>query len=1251
MTKPKTKNEKKINRQSIICSNTIFQKRRASVNEPMGKIRVFFGESNEEKIKNKRFPNNTINTTKYNIFTFVPKALIFQFRRAANIYFLIMSVLTCFWFSPKQPSSMIGTFAFVLFATMVKEAIEDYSRYKQDCLSNDRKVEKFNDGMWQFVKCWTLRPGDLIRVKKEEEFSADTLILKSSNESGYCFIDTKNLDGETNLKETCALEDFKNTSLEDLQSLAGSIICDEPDENLKEWNGTVLYNQERIYSSLKNIILKGCTLKNTEYVYGIVIYSGHNTKIMKNSKKPQQKVSRVMLIMNKLLYSLFAVDIIICAVFGSLSFDFVKKHGPNYSYIFPNFDPTINENLGIVRFGFTFLTFFIAYSQIIPISLYVALEVVKIIQGILIFYDSEMYDLESKKPAICRTSDLIEELGQVEFIFSDKTGTLTQNSMILKKCYVDGKIYGQLQSETEDAPFTINGDKSVSEKLKSTYGNDLKEKKKLEDFFYLLAICHNVFPDTAEDGNITYQGSSPDEIALVKGASQIGIKYVDKNFSTLTIKNFFSNKENNYEIRQEMPFNSDRKRMSVIIKDLQSNEYMILSKGADNIMLGTGGTLPIVTHYSNPYELENTNAVLKAFSKEGLRILVMGRKKIDPVFYNEWEKRFNEVQSSEKKDYTQVFAELEKDLEFVGCSAIEDKLQEGVPETIHTLLKCGIRVWVLTGDKQDTAIEIAKSCKLINDKMNIIDLSTDPDNVGTRLKEVTKQLKVENFEDENNNINLENISLILKETSDKDISIVIDGTSLSILLEDEELKRLFFLISIAAKSVVCCRVTPKEKAQVVNLVKTNGNWVTLSIGDGANDVPMIMEAHIGIGIQGKEGTQAVRSADYAIGQFRFLEKLILVYGRNGYIKITKFICYYFYKNIIVVFTELFFAYYSGFSGQIFFADYLSTMYNAFFTSWPCVFTFSLEREHDLNTCKKFPILYKAGPKNYYFNFKTFWKYIFFAILHSVISFFLPTYTLSQEISQTGLTFNHWRISTAVFCIVIHVVTIKLLLISEFWNVLNLLASIIAITFYYVVLFVLCSDYFAKHFQIEMLGVASDLLKDSKVLMVIIITPCVVLVFDIIYKQLKFNLNPHVSYLIEKYKHTSEVKALLHSDSDINKILESHEKSSDAKDSSASEVIKKGISKKENLELHEQSQQPLKRKNTSDNNIINLLGKSELSSVKNGIDSPATDDKNFHFRVGESKVIPTSGAVEEREMFFNNDDVNIFFDGNPNEIKK
>jgi ATPase, P-type (transporting), HAD superfamily, subfamily IC len=176
------------------------------------------------------------------------------------------------------------------------------------------------------------------------------------------------------------------------------------------------------------------------------------------------------------------------------------------------------------------------------------------------------------------------------------------------------------------------------------------------------------------------------------------------------------------------------------------------------------------------------------------------------------------------------------------------------------------------------------------------------------------------------------------------ICIVIDGSTLAYALQGtKETRDKFFRLALLANSVICCRVSPKQKADVVHLAKSNGPWKTLSIGDGANDVSMIMEAHIGVGIYGKEGAQAVRSADFAIGQFAYLKKLLLYHGRLNYRRISSFILYYFYKNVIVVFTEIYFAFYNGFSGQIYFAEWLPMLYNSLWTSWPCMSNYLLDR--------------------------------------------------------------------------------------------------------------------------------------------------------------------------------------------------------------------------------------------------------------------------------------------------------------------
>jgi phospholipid-transporting ATPase len=998
-------------------------------------IKFDFGNEQHRLINRKLYKNNMISTTKYNVFSWIPKSLFLQFQRAANIYFLIISILTFFYFSPKSAVSMVGTFAIVLVFTMLKEGYEDIKRYKQDKEINDKlaKVYSQSDGQFLDKKWEEICLGDVVYVAKEDDIPADLLMVYSSDETGLCFLETMGLDGETNLKEKmCPNEKIfkskvnqvtnandvsisgkENSKIEVVSNLnqgltdinkelglvEGSIICDRPNDNLEKWtcnlNITVNSRNVNVLCELKQIVLKGCKLKNTNFILGICVYSGHNTKIMKNAKSPPIKVSNVMKVMNLLLYSVFFFQFLLCVLYALAYVIWQGNEGFLYKYLY-----LYNSDGKLISPGYTgfdwfikYLTFLVAYSHLIPISLYVALELVKMLQSVLISKDMTMYDELTGKTATARTSDLIEELGQVEFVFSDKTGTLTKNEMEFRKCSINYKIYGTMDNnqaemipDEKPATRSINGDTRAWDLLVKGDEDNL-DKAAIEEYFQLLAICHSAYVEEKK-GQQVYQSSSPDEVALVLGAESMGFKFMKKTMSTIEIQDY----KGQYQIWNliiELPFDSTRKRMSVIIQKAESegdDNYYLLTKGADSAMLSN--------LILNENEKKNINSHLDIFAKEGLRTLVMGKKPLSKDTVMMYKEKYNSIRSStdEKKDdhMMDLFKDIEKDLRYIGCSAIEDKLQDGVGETIESLMNANIRVWVLTGDKKETAIEIGKSCKLILDpsEMDQIDLAIGGEGGANgfknRLQEIYEQYQ-QYIPEEGDTIN----RVIAQ--PEKKIYMIIDGTSLAYVLSDEKLKKKFFKVGLIANSVICCRVSPIQKSLVVKLAKESGKWITLSIGDGANDVPMIMEAHIGIGISGKEGTQAVRSADYAISQFRFLKRLLFVHGRWGYRRISLFICYYFYKNIILVFTELYFAIYNGFSGQIFFPDMLPLMYNSFWSSWPCIFNYSIERDVDDKLSMDNPVLYKAGQAKFYFNMKNFWTWILMSIFHGAMVYFGSLY--------------------------------------------------------------------------------------------------------------------------------------------------------------------------------------------------------------------------------------------------------------------
>ena len=674
--------------------------------------KVTFGRISD--VPGEVFPPNSIRTSRYTLLTWAPKSLLWQFRKSANIYFLVISILTMMSFSPKSPFSMAGTFAAVLVFTMLKEAYEDYFRHMQDRKVNnavthnyDPQAKEFRDITWKDVKV-----GDILEIRDGESFPADMIFLSSSNIQGTAFVNTMNLDGETNLKEKMALEFTKDMRELDLKAILLEVATDEPNLSLVKWNCNIKMNGSQWQPmTLNQLLLRGCQLRNTRRLYGLVIYTGQESKIMLNSKEAPSKMSNVLRRMNKMLYTVYAMQFFICVGFAGLSVYWQSVFVNTHTYL------DITESPTPASFIVQVLTFYVAYSHLIPISLYVSLEIVKIACSFLLGQDLQMYNEADDRPATARTSDLVEELGQVEFVFSDKTGTLTQNVMKFKKCSIGGVIYGNEMGIGKEQ----GQDSRIFDVLGSRHAGD-PEKLAIMKFLLHMSLCHTVFPTENQEKNKipVYQASSPDELALVEGAAALGYVFQDKTMNTLYTRMVNSNEKLAWEILAEIPFNSTRKRMSLILKEPKTNKIILLCKGADQVMFPLLGDDQPLRHLVEDH--------LHHFAIEGLRTLVMCQKQIDEMEFKRWHKKWKELQlsnSADKEAQLDVLgANIENKFELLGASAIEDKLQVGVPETIALLISAGIRVWVLTGDKQETAIEIGKSCNLIKSNMKLLDFSS-----------------------------------------------------------------------------------------------------------------------------------------------------------------------------------------------------------------------------------------------------------------------------------------------------------------------------------------------------------------------------------------------------------------------------------------------------------------------------------------------------------------------------------------------
>ena len=835
-----------------------------------------------------KFADNHISTAKYNVATFVPKFLFEQFSKFANIFFLFTAALQQIPdLSPTNPYTTIVPLVIVLLVSAGKEFVEDYRRKQADKALNMSKARVLRGSAFTETKWVNVGVGDIIRVESEEPFPADLVILASSEPEGLCYIETANLDGETNLKIKQALpETSEMVSSSELGRLGGRIRSEQPNSSLYTYEATLTMQsgggEKELPLNPEQLLLRGATLRNTPWIHGVVVFTGHETKLMRNATAApikRTKVERQLNMLVLVLVGILLVLSIICTI-GDLVIRKVREG----SFTYLALTATGDAGQVLSTFARDMVTYWVLFSSLVPISLFVTIEVVKYWHAILINDDLDIYYDKTDTPANCRTSSLVEELGMVEYVFSDKTGTLTCNMMEFKQCSIAGIMYADEVPEDRRATIEdgvevgIHEFKQLRENLKTH-----ESAPAIDHFLALLATCHTVIPerDDEKGGQIKYQAASPDEGALVQGALELGYKFTARKPRSVIIE--AEGREMEYELLAVCEFNSTRKRMSTIYR-CPDGKIRCYCKGADTVILER-------LNDNNPH-VEATLRHLEDYASEGLRTLCLAVREIPEDEFQEWYKVFDAAQTTvsgtRAEELDKASEIIEHDFYLLGATAIEDRLQDGVPETIHTLQQAGIKVWVLTGDRQETAINIGMSCKLLSEDMMLL-----------IINEETAEATRDNIQKKLDAIRTQGDGTIENET----LALVIDGKSLTFALE-KDLEKLFLDLAIMCKAVICCRVSPLQKALVVKLVKKyQKQSILLAIGDGANDVSMIQAAHIGVGISGVEGLQAARSADVSVAQFRFLRKLLLVHGAWSYHRVSKTILYSFYKNITLYLTQ------------------------------------------------------------------------------------------------------------------------------------------------------------------------------------------------------------------------------------------------------------------------------------------------------------------------------------------------------------
>ncbi|KAJ5484906.1 phospholipid-transporting ATPase NEO1 [Penicillium diatomitis] len=993
---------------------------------------IFVGQYQSAK-----YPANVVSNAKYTPWSFLPRTLYNEFSFFFNIYFLLVAL------SQVIPilrigymSSYIAPLAFVVSISLGKEALDDLGRRRRDAEANSEGFTVISVNGSSVVeltkKSRDLRVGDVLKVCKNQRLPADVVILKSvSNDTGSepslkrspsgvpmsttddifessdtahgagaagiadnadinndttdTFIRTDQLDGETDWKLRLPSALSQSLPLKELSRL--KITASFPSKRVNDFVGTIQLgppsgfydthvdkssrsSDDHDYSSspsqqsssaplnIDNTAWANTVLASNTVTYATIIYTGSQTRAALSTSASRSKVGL-------LEYEINNLTKILCVLTFALSLVLVALEG---------FEPTNDK-----KWYVAIMIYLILFSTIIPMSLRVNLDMAKSVYGRFIQRDKDI------PGTLVRTSTIPEDLGRIEYLLSDKTGTLTQNEMELKKIHVGTVSYAN-DAMDEVATFvrqSFAGDKLTTPSTSfGTQGGQVNAPRtrreigsRVKDLVFALALCHNVTPTGEDEENgrkvTNYQASSPDEIAIVRYTEEVGLRLSHRDRQNIALESTDSRKVVvRARILDIFPFTSESKRMGVIVQ-FEQNEHILetsgeaepeiwfYQKGADTVMTS-------IVAANDWLDEETAN-----MAREGLRTLVVGRKRLSIQMYEEFSTKLKQASlllQARDVGMAKVLSEyLERDLELLGVTGVEDRLQRDVKPSLELMRNAGIKIWMLTGDKVETARCVAISAKLVSRGQYIHTVSKVAD-------KPTAQ---------------EALDFLRNKT---DCCLLIDGESLNLMLG--EFRSAFIAVAVLLPAVIACRCSPTQKAEVANLIRQHTKKRVCCIGDGGNDVSMIQAADVGIGIVGKEGRQASLAADFSITQFHHLTKLLVWHGRNSYKRSAKLAQFIMHRGLIIAVCQTMFSIAGHFDPKGLFINWLMIGYATVYTNAP-VFSLVFDKDVDEHLANLYPELYKELKDGKSLSYRSFFTWVLISVYQGAV-----IQGLSQILLQT-----------------------------------------------------------------------------------------------------------------------------------------------------------------------------------------------------------------------------------------------------------
>ena len=1075
------------------------------------------------------YPSNKVATAYPSLLIFIPISIVRQYVKPLSFYFLIMTALSFFpAISNGSPYTQLVPVLLVLSVSVYRETSQERNRQREDNRTNSQITRINRDGKWVEVAWQNVCVGDVVLVAGDQPSPADLVLVASSSPGNTAYIQTTNLDGESNFKPRFGIDKAVVTlDLMTSKQVGGGVAvpsksghkpeiivhADTPRSELDYFSGQAVFhvsdslatrggqifvepvsddspgsvvdaqklakkpvNMQPIEVcdlSIKNFVPRESVIKGAEWVVGIVVYTGSDTKVLLGQDKPRYKVSKIDTMTNRLVLAILALEIA-TAILSAIRTLTVLSDPRWWLFGTNQLLSRYDQALEAVLSGFACL---VLIASMIPISMVVSLEIAKVFQAQFIELDVEIPGTKTPSQA------LNDDLGQIGYVLSDKTGTLTSNELVLKKATIGNVVYetldeirDQLGNNTSHSfivswlpnskeelfvfslvfchditPQWAGGEEEAGGKTKSD-PNDFtitkmkiatKQERDIKSVEASLAASRAVSRvpsrDTSRRGSransleiggiertttsassthlrdifkdLSYCGESPDEICLVNACARSFDRVLTKRTQSSFSVVLGNGGTRKFEIVKFFPFTNSRRRSSVVMSVKGEDTCVVFVKGSDDAMLPC-----CVFETAEDKEAKlRTELSVNSYAKESLRTLVFAYKTIS------------------RKDLVRekVLDFVESGLTLIGCTGTEDKLQEGVQGSIHRLRMAGIAVWMITGDKLDTAVEISKSANLISPEMHVVTI------------DIGQESKPEDVES----------SLVQLESAlgSPHVCSVITGRSIGFISTSSSnlglAKRLIGSL-VRCQSVVVCRSTKDQKATVAKMIQdfVHSRVLVLAIGDGANDVPMIKQANVGIGIAGKEGRQAAQNADYVLTQFSHLERLLLFHGRLNYVRTSKMVIYFVFKNMLLVLPFIYNSLFVALSSSpTIISSTMALSFNTVLTSLP-VFALGLF-ERDISPsdrlvgfgnvsarklAQSYPKLYMTGRQNRMFSISAIGNMFFVALVMGIWVYLVALMPLNDmgAVNEAGKVLDHWGMSWVFFVSVFSIDTIAVVLISD-----------------------------------------------------------------------------------------------------------------------------------------------------------------------------------------------------------------------------